>query len=231
MNTSPLRFAAIGVALVLGLSGCFLQSPQTDKTGFKKAGQSPSSVAEQTVSPSLSPDTPSQEAAPQPDSYTPHGPKTGVTPPVADPGAHEQTEEGLYLFAEYWAATFNYALETGDFKPLEGTLSSRLSERWSEIIAPRKDVYTLEGWIEGNTLSVSRLNSPLSNVGQGAQAMVITIEFADGVIHGVDPKTGEDYTYKFEGEPSMRVAFIAEYIDGNWKFITTTKGMRAEPTT
>lgn len=224
MNTSPLRFAAIGVALVLGLSGCFLQSPQTDKTGFKKASQSPRSVAEQTAQPSLSPDTP------QPDSYAPHGPKTGVTPPVADPGAHEQTEEGLYLFAEYWAATFNYALETGDFKPLEDTLSSRLGKRWSEIIASRKDVYTIEGWIEGNTMYVSRLNSPLANAGKGAQAIVINIELADGLMRGVDPKTGEEYTYEIEGDSSMHVAFIAEYIDGNWKFITTTEGIKAEPT-
>lgn len=196
MNTSPLRSATIGVALLLCLSGCFLQTTQADKTTSKKASQSSSPVSEQAPQSSISPNTPPQEATQEPGSYTPYGPKAGVTPPVAAPGAREQTEEGLYLFAEYWAAIFNYAVETGDFKPLEDTLSSRLDGRWSEIIALRKEAYTIDGWIEGNTISISRLNSPLADVGKGAQGMVINIEFTDGLMRGIDPETGAKYSYE-----------------------------------
>lgn len=247
MTASPFRSATLGLALALGLSGCILQAPQSEKTGYRKAEQStsssptassiPSAESKQETQPSASPSnssdraTPSPSATPQSQGKAPEGPKTGVTPPVADPGSHEQTADGLYLFSEYWAATFNYAVETGDFKPLEDTLSPRVSTRWSEMIAVRKDVFTVKGWIEGNTMSISRLNSPLADVGKGAQGIVISLELADGLMRGTDPRTGAEYAYDIAGDPSTEVVFIAEYIDGSWKFITTTEGSKAEPAT
>ncbi|MFW0180227.1 DUF6318 family protein [Rothia sp. P5766] len=242
MTASLFPSAALGFALVLSLSGCVLQAPQPEKTGYQKAEQSTSSTPSASSSPSpqstlgtqpsVSPHdsagrvTPSQSVSPRLHGKTTEGPKTELAPPVADPGARQQTADGLYLFAEHWAETFNYAVETGDFKPLEDTLSPRVSPRWSEIIASRKDVYTIKGWIEGNTMSISRLNSPLADVGKGAQGMVISLELTDGLMRGTDPRTGREYTYDIEGDPAMEVVFIAEYIEGNWKFITTTEGSK-----
>lgn len=246
MTASPFRSAVLGLTLLLGLSGCILQAPQPEKTGYRKAEQNTSSSSTASASPSLedrqetlpsaSPrnsagkPTPLPSATSQPQGKTAEGPKSGVTPPVAAPGSHEQTADGLYLFAEYWAASFNYAVETGDFTPLEDTLSPRVSPRWSEMVAARKNIYTIKGWVEGNTMSISRLSSPLADVGKGAQGIVISLEIADGLMRGTDPQTGTEYTYEITGDPSKEVVFIAEYVEGSWKFITTTQGSKADST-
>lgn len=90
--------AMLGVAGVLAVSAC---------------GGGDGTTTEPPASASSSP-APQSSAPPEPKKATPEHPAQNLVPPELPDEATEFTDEGFEAFIEYWFATRNYGLATGD---------------------------------------------------------------------------------------------------------------------
>lgn len=134
-RSGVLGVAAVSAALVL--SGCAGSDGTTEPT-------------EAAPTTSTAPET---SASPTPKPATSTSPAENIEPPVMPEEAKEFTAEGYEAFVNYWVATFNYGMKTGDTEPLDSVSQEEcgVCEGRVESIAR---IYRDEGWVTGGDIRV-----------------------------------------------------------------------------
>jgi hypothetical protein len=76
-----------------------------------------------------------------------------IPQPSKPPEADEHTEQGAQQFTLYWFKTINYAVQTGDVKPLQAASHPRCAP-CQAVVAAVQDNYVDGGYAEGGTFTV-----------------------------------------------------------------------------
>ncbi|TSE16774.1 hypothetical protein B1A87_013985 [Arthrobacter sp. KBS0703] len=140
------------------------------------------------------------------------GKAQNVPVPVKPALADKNSKEGVEAFAKYWYALLNYALETGNLKPVRGITGPSCA--LCSKIFPGIEKWNKDGkWIVGAGIQVRAVQSAFVRTSSGEYQVAMQSQQSAGSLRQADGTVGQTVTES----PMLGDLMIAKYVDGRWK--------------
>ena len=143
---------------------------------------------------------------------TEQGPAQNAPTPVLSEEVKEFSEEGLIAFAEFWHGTVNYALETGDIRPMRYTSADGCQPCRSLSQIPYL-VYMEDGWVEGGLQTVQSVTTSFESDASGRYQAEVMVEGSEMNVY----RANNDLVKTYKGSPPDSYTLWLIYVDDMWR--------------
>lgn len=238
------RRAALGV---LGLGGIsFLaacgpvKASSNNGTDSSSANNSASPSSSSSASASSTPNTTSGTVTLEPENYegdkdkmktaTKEHKASDVPHPTVPAGMDTKSKEGLYAFARYWAALWNYTVMTGKVEEYLARMVNSSYNMQYQVLASMYSNNT--GWVYVDTADEAQKKEPMHINLQSTKGAVykdkdedtyilhVYIGLNDTKIHNtLEEGSSDEYLRELLSFKDGMGGFHVKFVDGKWKFL------------